>query len=594
MAPRHPPRHPGPIRDDQPLGGPSSWAGSTTSWRWRRSASGAMVAMSPAIPNPKKSSELIRQGTTKSRARSGSVNTTNRRFSTITRATTVRSALIDPEEIDWDGPEDPTNPQNWSVRRKWAITVILSVMTVNVTFASSAPSAATRLVAADMGVSVEVADLITSMFLVGYVLGPIFWGPGSELVGRRNVFVFAMSMYTILHLGQALAQNIQTMLISRFLGGFFAVAPLVNGGGLIADIWNAEQRAKAMSLFTAAVFLGPGTVGLISVILVNEVSWRWVFWVMMMFGGVCTVIMILTLPETYAPVILLKKADPVGNKGIFAAAEKQDWSLQGVIKRTLYRPFEMLASEPILVLITAYLSLIYGVLYGLFQAVPIIFVRKRDFTIAQSGLIFIGVGIGTSLGSALNVWLLRNDPQLIRNASTGAMVGGCAFVIGIFWLGCVPWYVPALSTIVVGMSVCMIFISCLSYLVETYLMYSASAFAANTFVRSLVAASFPLFTVQFFTNVGVNWATTILGGVGLLLLPSPFLFYKYGSRIRGNSKFAPCLDLKIAAVLAQETEMKPLGDGKISLSQENVVQPRRISLGNSPPDASGKKGGSAV
>lgn len=162
----------------------------------------------------------------------------------------------------------------------------------------------------------------------------------------------------------------------------------------------------------------------------------------------------------------------------------------------------MLASEPILVLITAYLSLIYGVLYGrtyhlpprsmiatltppiVFQAVPIIFVRKRDFTIAQSGLIFIGVGIGTSLGSALNVWLLRNDPQLIRKwrgfpppeeRLTGAMVGGCAFVIGIFWLGwsgqypSVPWYVPALSTIVVGMSVCMIFISCLSYLVETYL-----------------------------------------------------------------------------------------------------------------------------
>jgi hypothetical protein len=130
-----------PIRDDQPLGGPSSWAWveppltlaelddelAVEEERFRRYGGNE-----PRDPEPKKSSELIRQGTTKSRARSGSVNTTNRRFSTITRATTVRSALIDPEEIDWDGPEDPTNPQNWSVRRKWAITVILSVMTVNV------------------------------------------------------------------------------------------------------------------------------------------------------------------------------------------------------------------------------------------------------------------------------------------------------------------------------------------------------------------------------------------------------------------------------------------------------------------------------
>ncbi|KAJ7240401.1 MFS polyamine transporter [Mycena haematopus] len=499
----------------------------------------------------------------------------SRQFSAIARAT---SALLDPEEINWDGTDDQANPQNWTDRRKWTFTFIVVVMTVNVTFASSAPSDAARFVAADFGISEEVSDLITSMFLLGYVLGPVFWGPGSELLGRRPIFVFAMSMYTILHLGQALAKNIQTMLIFRFLGGFFACAPLVNAGGLIADIWGAEKRGTAMSMFAAAVFLGPVTGPIVSgFILESSLSWRWVFWVMMMFAGTCTVIMILTLPETYAPVILLqkakalRKADPVGNNHIFAAHEKQDWSLRPILNRTLFRPFKMLASEPILLLITVYLSLVYGVLYGLFQAVPIIFAVKRGFTIAHTGLIFIGVGIGSTMGASLNIYLERGYPKLVKTWRgfpppeehlRGAMVGGCAFVVGIFWLGwsgqysSVPWYVPALSTIVLGMSVCMIFISCFSYLVETYLMYSASAFAANTFCRSLVAAAFPLFTVQFFTNLGVHWASTLLGGVGLLLLPSPFLFYKYGARIRANSKFAPCLDLKIAKVLAQEAEMQ--------------------------------------
>ncbi|KAJ7690223.1 hypothetical protein B0H17DRAFT_936295, partial [Mycena rosella] len=133
----------------------------------------------------------------------------------------------------------------------------------------------------------------------------------------------------------------------------------------------------------------------------------------------------------------------------------------------------------------------------------------------------------------------RNYPTLIKTwrgfpppeeRLWGGMVGGCAFIIGIFWLGWtgaypgVPWYVPALSTVLVGMSISAIFISFLSYLVETCLMYSASVFAANTFCRSLVAASFPLFTVQMFTKLGVNW----VGGVSLLLAPMPFLFYKYG------------------------------------------------------------------
>jgi MFS transporter, DHA1 family, multidrug resistance protein len=71
-------------------------------------------------------------------------------------------------------------------------------------------------------------------------------------------------------------------------------------------------------------------------------------------------------------------------------------------------------------------------------------------------------------------------------------------------------------------------------------MYSASAFAANMMVRSAVGAAFPLFTSQMFEEMGVNWASTLIGGAALLLAPMPFVFYKYGSRIRQKSKFAPC------------------------------------------------------
>ncbi|KAJ6534513.1 hypothetical protein DFH09DRAFT_932318, partial [Mycena vulgaris] len=116
----------------------------------------------------------------------------------------------------------------------------------------------------------------------------------------------------------------------------------------------------------------------------------------------------------------------------------------------------------------------------------------------------------------------------------------------------VPWYGPTLSAILVGMSISRIFIRFLSYLVDTYLIDSASAFAANTFCRSLVAAAFPLFTVQMFHKLSVNWAATLLAGVGLLLAPMPFLFYKDGARIRAGSKFAPCVDLEMAKIFAAE------------------------------------------
>ncbi|KAG6910333.1 hypothetical protein DXG01_011401 [Tephrocybe rancida] len=485
-------------------------------------------------------------------------------------------STIDENQVDWDGPDDPANPQNWSTKYKWFITddVRWCANSKSRTFASSAPTSTTNAIKAQFNVSSEITYLITTVFLLGYTFGPLFWGPGSELVGRRPIFILTMCMYTIFTLGQALAQNIETLLITRFICGFFAVAPLTICGGVIADIWSAAGRGPAMSMFTASVFLGP-VIGPIvgGYIIESSLVWRWVFWVMMIFAGACTILVIVAIPETYAPVILLKKAkrlrkeDPVANKAIHAEHEKQDWSIKGVVHRTLFRPFHMLFMEPVLVLITIYLSLVYGLLYALFQAFPIIFIQRRGFTIAQDGLIFIGVGIGTTLGSFLNYRLSSHYPELIKKwrgfppaeqRLFGAMIGGPGLVVGAFWLGwtgeyaTIPWYVPALSTIVIGMSISLIFMSFLSYLVDTYLMYSASAFAANTMIRSATAAAFPLFTTQMFRNLGINWASTLLALIGLVLAPSPFFFYKYGPKLRMRSKFAPCIDLKIAKEFAEQ------------------------------------------
>jgi DHA1 family multidrug resistance protein-like MFS transporter len=105
-------------------------------------------------------------------------------------------------------------------------------------------------------------------------------------------------------------------------------------------------------------------------IIESSASWRWVFWVMMIFAGVCTVIMIVFMPETYSPIILqkkvnrLRKENPVGSKDLYAEHEKQDWSFKGIISRTLFRPAKMLALEPILLLITIYTAVVYGLLYA--------------------------------------------------------------------------------------------------------------------------------------------------------------------------------------------------------------------------------------
>lgn len=91
-----------------------------------------------------------------------------------------------------------------------------------------------------------------------------------------------------------------------------------------------------------------------------------------------------------------------------------------------------------------------------------------------------------------------------------------------------------------------------SYIVDTYLMYAASALSANTIIRSAVAAAFPLFTVQMIHGMGINWGLSLVGFISLVCTPMPFLFFKYGPRIRQGSKFAPCIDLKVKAAMEAE------------------------------------------
>lgn len=163
----------------------------------------------------------------------------------------------DPNLVEWDGPDDPENPQNFSRIRKWVITVVMSSMTMWITFASSVFSTATLVTAKEFNVSTEVMILGTSLTVFGFALGPLFWAPLSELYGRRLPLFSGYAIFAIFQIPVAVAQNIETIMICRFLQGVFGCSPLAVVGGAMADIWDPVDRAVAIAMFSAATFLGP-------------------------------------------------------------------------------------------------------------------------------------------------------------------------------------------------------------------------------------------------------------------------------------------------------------------------------------------------
>lgn len=103
----------------------------------------------------------------------------------------------DPNLVEWDGEDDPGNPQNWSGRRRWIITAALGATTFVVTFASSVFSTAIGATAIEFNRTREVMTLGTSLFIIGFAFGPIVWGPLSELYGRKYPLYFGYFVFGI-------------------------------------------------------------------------------------------------------------------------------------------------------------------------------------------------------------------------------------------------------------------------------------------------------------------------------------------------------------------------------------------------------------
>ena len=129
------------------------------------------------------------------------------------------AAPNDPNLVNWDGPDDPENPQNWPKSKKWLHTMLIASMTWIVTFASSVFSTGTIAVGAEFHISAEVATLGTSLFVLGFGLGPSIWGPLSELYGRMRPLFFAFFCFAVFQIPVAVAQNMETIMLCRFLGG---------------------------------------------------------------------------------------------------------------------------------------------------------------------------------------------------------------------------------------------------------------------------------------------------------------------------------------------------------------------------------------
>ncbi|KAJ5433499.1 uncharacterized protein N7458_012655 [Penicillium daleae] len=505
----------------------------------------------------------------------------------------------DPFAVTWI-PDDCRDPHLFSFPRKICIMLVAASSTLIVSLASSAYSGSLDEIIADFNVSTPVATLGLSLYVLGFAIGPLFWAPLSEVCGRQISFFISLIGMAAFLAGCAAAPNIWSLCILRFFAGSFGSAPLSNAGGTISDLFTARQRGLALSLYAAAPFLGPSIGPIIGGFLGMKAGWRWVEGFLAATSGFVWVLTTLLIPETYAPVLLIRRAErlsEISGKVYRSkiALQKSQLPLSVLLRRSLSRPLVLLFKEPIVMLSATYVAIVYGTLYMLFAAFPIVFEDIRGWNPGVGGLAFLGVMVGMIIGIIctipanfhyMKVQHLHEGYAPPETRLIQCMPGALTIPISQFWFAwtnypSIHWSVCIIGTAPFGFGVILIYLGIMNYLIDSYTIYAASVLAANTVLRSIFGAIFPIIATWMYDGIGIHWAPSIPAFLSVLCMPFPFLFYKYGASVRQRCKYAAESNehmQKLTENTIQERKRVPKGQESDIVAEEGAEIDRIATL----------------
>ncbi|KAF5857754.1 hypothetical protein ETB97_005389 [Aspergillus alliaceus] len=205
-------------------------------------------------------------------------------------------------EVFWE-PNDAENPRLWSLWYKGVSVVTMSLGATVVSLFSTLYTSGIPGLEEEFHISRIVGLLGVFTYLLGMAIGGIVSAPLSEIVGRRPVYLVSLTVFLLLILPSALAQNIEAILIGRFFGGLFGSAIMGNSPASVNDIVSDTHRALAFGIWSIGPTNGPVYGPIIGGFVYQYLGWRWTNWIVLIIGGAVLALMC-CIKETYAPAIL--------------------------------------------------------------------------------------------------------------------------------------------------------------------------------------------------------------------------------------------------------------------------------------------------
>ncbi|EXJ56374.1 uncharacterized protein A1O5_12641 [Cladophialophora psammophila CBS 110553] len=461
--------------------------------------------------------------------------------------------------VSWT-EHDPGNPRNWSQAKKTWTLVVVNLYTFCVYCTASIITPTAEAIQQRYHISILVASMGLSLYVVGYGLGPMFLSPISEIprVGRNPPYLYSFVAFLVVSIALAFVDNFPAIIVLRWLQGLFGSPALASGAASIEDIYDIYSAPYGYVWWIAAMYCGPA-VGPLMAGYAAPRDWRWPLYEVIIMSGVI-LFLLPFLPETYPGAILLNRAKRLrkatGDDRYRAQSELHPIPFKTVLWEALVRPLEITMKDPAVLYAALYGGLVYATYYSFFEAFPLVYLGTYQMSLGQLGLIFLGLMTGCIVGLTcyyvyLRRWFIprarkyhaeKGKPVEQEQWLRPGMAGVWGPPIGLLlfaWTARadVHWIAPTIGiNIWAAGSFCM-FQSIICYIALAYPKYVASLFAANDFVRSMMAAAFVQFSRPMYVNLGVDKGVTVIAGLSGVGVAGMYGLYYFGGFLRAKSKF---------------------------------------------------------
>ncbi|KAK6837411.1 hypothetical protein RU639_001693 [Aspergillus parasiticus] len=422
----------------------------------------------------------------------------------------------------------------------------LDVLLLNFSFyaASALFTASISGIEEAFGATTAESTLGLSLFVIVYGIGPLILSPLSSLptLGRSPVYVLGCLAFCLFNIGTALAKNLQTVLVLRFMGGFAGSTPISVGGASLMEIFKPNEFPYAIAFYAVSGVCGPILGPILGTPVMCVIS--------LLLSGIAAFTTISTfffLPETLSENIFLRRAkrhpEQTDNPAYHSEAEIQSptENLALCIVKDMGDDLKLACLDPVILFVNMNTMLVY-VFDGIYH-----------FTAIQQGLSFFGILVGASVSVVgyilwLYYWyqprvadaniVLKPEARLVPGQIGALCIPVCLFILAWTSRESVHWIAPIIGTAFFAPGFYLMSQSVLNYLGESYPRHAVSVFAGNTFFRSSFGGALPLAAPSMLNSLGIGWASSTLGFISVAMVPLPFILQRYGKKRRSWSRFA--------------------------------------------------------